>query len=291
ELKMFTLLDKAKNYSDYLQAIKFLHTPGQNCIYASKKGTIAIWDQGEFPAKWKRQGDFVMPGTDSSYFWQGMIPQDENPHVINPESGYVSSANQLPADTAYPYYLGGSFPPYRALEINRRLSEMNNITADDMMKLQTDNYNIFGEMALPVLINNINTKQLTDSEIEYFETLKRWNLRNDIDSKGATLFALTWDSLESKVWKDEFLKTNLQLVMPYESTLLDNILKDSSFKFLDDINTPQKETLGDDVTAAFKKAAFIAKNAEADGRLEWGKYKDTKVLHLARLEALSRLHL
>ena len=80
-------------------------------------------------------------------------------------------------------------------------------------------------------------------------------------------------------------------MMPYESTLLNNILKDSSFKFLDDINTPQKETLADDVTAAFKKAAFTAKNAEADGRLEWGKYKDTKVLHLARLEALSRLHL
>jgi len=57
ELKMFTLLDKAKNYSDYLQAIKYLHTPGQNCIFASKHGTIAIWDQGEFPAKWKRQGD------------------------------------------------------------------------------------------------------------------------------------------------------------------------------------------------------------------------------------------
>ncbi|MDE3211774.1 MAG: penicillin acylase family protein, partial [Bacteroidota bacterium] len=117
ELKMFTLLDRARNYDDYLAAIKYLHTPGQNCIFASKSGTIAIWDQGEFPAKWKRQGDFVMPGTDSSYFWQGLIPQDENPHMINPERGFVSSANQLPADTAYPYYLGGHFPPYRGMEI------------------------------------------------------------------------------------------------------------------------------------------------------------------------------
>jgi Protein related to penicillin acylase len=50
----------------------------------------------EFPAKWKRQGDFVMPGTDSSYMWQGYIPMEENPHVINPERGFVSSANQLP---------------------------------------------------------------------------------------------------------------------------------------------------------------------------------------------------
>ncbi|MEP6926271.1 MAG: penicillin acylase family protein, partial [Ginsengibacter sp.] len=58
ELKMFTLLDRAKDYDDYLEAIKYLHTPGQNCLFACKNGDIAIWDQGEFPAKWKRQGDF-----------------------------------------------------------------------------------------------------------------------------------------------------------------------------------------------------------------------------------------
>jgi penicillin G amidase len=291
ELKMFTLLDKAKDYDDYLDAIKYLHTPGQNCLFACKNGDIAIWDQGEFPAKWKRQGDFVMPGTDSSYFWQGMIPREENPHMLNPERGFVSSANQLPVDSSYPYYLGGHYPPYRSWEINKRLNAMSNITPQDMMKLQTDNYNAFAEMALPVIVKNMEVTKLTNDERLYFEVLKTWNLRNDVNSKGATLFVLAWDSLENKVWNDEFLKTKLQLMMPYESTLLNNILKDSSFKFLDDINTPQKETLGDDVTAAFKKAVFSAKNAEADGRLEWGKYKDTKVLHLARLEALSRLHL
>ena len=291
ELKMFTLLDKAKNYNDYLEAIKFLHTPGQNCLFASKSGDIAIWDQGEFPAKWKRQGDFVMPGIDSSYFWQGMIPQEENPHLVNPERGFVSSANQLPADTSYPYYLGGSYPPYRGWEINKRLSVMNNITPEDMMKLQTDNYNVFAEMALPVLVKNMKVLQLSNDELNYFDILKSWKLRNDIDSKGATLFVLTWDSLENKVWNDEFLKTKLRLMMPHESTLLDNILKDSSFKFLDDINTPQIETLADDITAAFKQAVSIAKQADIAGNLEWGKYKDTKILNLARIDAFSRLHL
>ena len=291
ELKMFTLLDKAKNYDDYLEAIKYLHTPGQNCLFASKSGDIAIWDQGEFPAKWKRQGDFVMPGTDSSYFWQAMIPQDENPHLVNPERGFVSSANQLPADTSYPYYLGGSYPPYRGLEINRRLSAMNNSTPEDMMKLQTDDYNVFAEMALPVLVKNMEVLKLSNNELKYFDILKTWNLRNEVNSKGATLFVLTWDSLENKVWNDEFLKTNLQLMVPHESTLLENILKDSSFKFLDDINTSQKETLNDDVTAAFKQAVFVAQTADSNGTLEWGKYKDTKILHLARLDAFSRLHL
>jgi len=72
--------------------------------------------------------------------------------MLNPERGFVSSANQLPADSSYPYYLGGSYPPYRGWEINKRLSAMENITPQDMMKLQTDNYNVFAEMRVPVLI-------------------------------------------------------------------------------------------------------------------------------------------
>jgi len=291
ELKMFTLLNKAKNYDDYLEAIKYLQTPGQNCIFACKNGSIAIWDQGAFPAKWYRQGDFVMPGTDSSYFWQGIIPQKENPHLVNPARGFVSSANQLPTDTTYPYYLGGSYPPFRGLEINKRLELMNNITPEDMMKLQTSNYDIFGEMALPVLVNHMQVDTLSPQEKKYFDILKNWNCSNDPDSKGATLFVLTWDSLETTVWQDEFLKTRLELLWPSESTLLDDINKYPNFKFLDDVNTTQVETLSDDVTAAFQKAAAVVRKADENGTMEWAKYKDTHIEHLARLDAFSRLHL
>lgn len=291
ELKMFTLLNKAKNYDDYLASIKYLHTPGQNCIFACKSGDIAIWDQGEFPAKWYRQGDFVMPGTDSSYFWQGIIPQNENPHLVNPERGFVSSANQMPADTSYPYYLGGSYPPYRAIEINKRLEKMNNITPEDMMKLQTSNYNIFGEWALPVLIKNMQVDKLSPQEKNYFSILKSWDYNNDADSKGATLFVVTWDSLSKVVWEDEFAKSGMQLLWPYESTLLDVINKYPHFKFFDDINTAKEESLADDVTSAFKMATAVIRKADENGEIEWAKYKDTRVEHLARLDAFSRLHL
>ncbi len=291
ELKVFTLLDRARNYDDYYEAIKNLHTPGQNCIFACKNGDIAIWDQGEFPAKWKRQGDFVMPGNDSSYFWQGMIPQIENPHQKNPERGFVSSANQLPADSTYPYYLGGNYPPYRGWEINKRLSAMNQITPENMMKLQTDNYNVFGEMALPLIVKNMETDKLNDVENKFFNALRAWNFRNDPDSKGATLFSVTWDSLESVVWSDELTKSGLKLPVPHESTLLDDIHKYPSFKYFDNINTPEVETLQDDVTTAFKKAVSALTKSGNGGVKNWSEFKDTKVLHLARLDAFSRLHL
>jgi len=291
EMKMFLLLNKAKNYNDYYEAIKNLHTPGQNCLFASKSGDIAIWDQGEFPAKWYRQGDYVMPGTDSSYMWQGMIPQQENPHMINPDRGYVFSANQMPTDTSYSYYLGGSYPPYRAYYINRRLNEMSNITTQDMKDMQTDNYNVFAEFARPVILNHINEGELSADESKCLDILRQWNLRNDPRSVGPTIFVETWDSLQSVIWKDEFDKIGLHLQWPTSSSLLENILKDSSFLFLDDVSTPQKETLNDDVTKAFKKACIVLKNAEKDQKGEWAAFKDTRVKHLAKLEPFSRMHL
>jgi penicillin amidase len=290
EMKMFQLLDKSKNYNDYLEAIKNLHTPGQNCVFAAKNGDIALWCQGEFPAKWRRQGDFVMPGTDSSYMWQGMIPQSENPHLVNPERGFVSSANQLPTDTTYPYYLGGSFPNYRGWEINKRLSGMQDITPEDMMHLQTDNYNVFAEMAVPVFLKNMDETTLSGEEKQYWDMLKGWNFRNDPAETAPTVFSMLWDSFEHVVWDDEAALTH-SAYFPHESTLLEGILKDPGYKYADNINTPQKETVGDDLTAALKKIIPELKKAAAEKRLTWAAFKDTHISHLTKLPALSRLHL
>jgi len=91
--------------------------------------------------------------------------------------------------------------------------------------------------------------------------------------------------------KKEFLKTGLELLWAYENNLMDDINKYPDFKFFDDINTPQKETLADDVTAAFQKAAAVIRKADENGTMAWAKYKDTRVEHLARIDAFSRLHL
>lgn len=290
EVKLFYLLNSAGNYNDYVEAIKNLHTPGQNCIFACKNGDIAIWAQGEFPAKWRRQGDFVMPGTDSSYMWQGMIPQSENPHMINPERGFVSSANQVPVDFTYPYYLGGSFPPYRGYIINKKLSQMDKITPRDMMKLQTDNYNVFAEFARPIMLKAVRENSLPEDARKYWDILKQWNLRNDPIEKGATVFSALFDSLKVVVWNDELAPLK-NYATPYESTLLEGLLKDTAYQFLDNVQTPNKETLGDCVLEALQRALPALKQADAENRLEWAKYKNTRISHLTRLPALSRLQL
>jgi penicillin G amidase len=291
ELKIFNMLNHAKNYADYSAAVTNLHTPGQNCLFACKNGDIAIRTQGDWPAKWKGQGDFVMPGIDSSYLWQGMIPQDEVPYQYNPERGFVSSANQKPVDETYPYYIGRAYPIYRGFEINRRLSKMNNITPQDLMALQTDNYNAFAEMILPLFIKNIKQSELNEDEKKYFEFLKGWNARNDAGSKGATVFELLWRDFRNIVYDDEFAKAPKVIMYPFESSLAEGILKDSAYKFLDNIATPEKENLADDITAALKKATLELKKADIAGKLDWEKHKATHIDHLAKLPEFSKANL
>jgi len=293
-IKAFYLLNRAKNYNDYLAAIRNWTCPGQNFVFASKSGDIAIRQQGSFVARWKHQGDFVMPGTDSIYQWQGMIPMEENPAIKNPVRGFVSSANQKVTDSTYPYYLGAAhhFPLYRGIAVNKKLSALENITPDDMMKMQTNNYNVFAEMARPALMKYLDKNGLTPSEKKFLALLETWNLKGDPEEKGATIFRCIWDSLEVAVWGDELAGSKLNLPNPDSYTLLERMLRGTADFMADDITTKGKtETIQDNVMTAYRKACKALDVMEQNGTLAWAKSKDTYIRHLLRIPALSRLHL
>ncbi len=283
ELLMWHYLDRAKNYDDYYNALQYFTVPSQNMVFASKQGDIAIRQQGHFPLRWNRQGVYVMPGTDSSYLWQGMIPLTAIPASVNPERGFVSSANQRPVDATYPYYIPGGYDVYRGLEINRKLSQMYNITPQDMMRLQGDNFNPFAEVVVKLMKKYTDVSKLSASEKKYYELVANWNLMNDVNSKAATVFQLWYDKLELNVWEDEFTKKDSNLyLLPNDYTLADAITKDSAFSFIDNINTPQTETVNDLFITSLKEAIPEIEKAEAEQKLEWGYYKNTTVYHMLR---------
>ncbi len=278
----FYKLNRATNYDDYLNAIKTFNCPGQNFVFAAKSGDIAIWQQAKFPARWYGQGLMVMPGEDSSYMWQGFIPQDENPHAINPTQGYLVSANQRPVDSTYPYFIPGAYINGRAVAINEQLKNMQNITVNDMEKLQTNYFNATAEDARPLLLKYIREDEVTDSTKKYLDIFKKWNMEASPDSKGQTVYQLWWDSLSVQIWSDELDKVKPVAVWPTKQTLLEALLKDSAFKYADNVNTPLKETLYDDVTIAFQKASVELAKEDKAGALEWTKHKSPRIYHLLR---------
>jgi len=233
-----------------------------------------------------------MPGDDSSYAWQGYIPDSLQPVMHDPERGFVSSANQSPYDIrTYPYYMPAHFSLYRSWLINRHLSSMQNITVDDMQRLQTSTYNLLAEKGLPVLLRFVDSSKLDATEMQYLSTVARWNLFNDASATGATVFALWMDSAITKIYYDELQQSTLPLPEIVPATLIKNVLKDSAKLFADNINTPQVETVKDDITNAFKSIIPVLEKAKQGGTLEWGKFKDGGIVNLLSIPVFSRLHI
>lgn len=294
ELLTFYQLNRAKNHADYLAATEHFYCPGQNFVFASHTGDIAIRQQGKFPARWERQGEFLMSGTDSQYRWQGMIPSSENPYILNPARGFVSSANQPATDANYPYYLGAAtnFPLFRGIAVNQYLASLKEpITPQHMMQMQTDNYNVFAAMALPLLLKELEGQTITATEQKYVDIAKSWNLRNDINEIGATVFHTWWDSLEVAIYADEYAQANVNLRWPDETVILEQLKQGNLGRFVDDITTVDKqETIQDLVLKAFKNAISTIDQKSQNQSVAWGVWKDTKVSHLLKIPALSRLH-
>lgn len=279
---MWYYLDRAKNYNDYYQAIQLFQCPGQNMLFASKSGDIALWQQAKFPARWYGQGLMLMPGEDSSYQWQGYIPQNENPHVINPERGFIESANQRPVDSSYPYFIPGEYLTARGVSITRKLEAMQNITPQDMMQLQNNYYNVTAEDARPVLLKYIKEDQLSPAAKKYLDVFRNWNLEAGPGETGQTIYQSWWDTLKKVVYRDELERTGNEPVWPNDQTLLEAMLRDSVYQFADNINTTKKETWADDITMALQKAAPELMSEEAAGKLDWVKHKDSRIYHLLK---------
>lgn len=278
----FYYLNQAKNYDDYLAAIKNFQCPGQNFVFASKSGDIAIWQQGKFPARWDRQGIYVMPGTDSSFMWQGFIPQEENPHSKNPALGYLFSANQRPVDSTYPYFIPGSYITPRGVTIAKQLASMDKVTVKDMMSLQSNYHNSLAATLVPTLLKYIRENDLNSEEKRFLEMIKAWDLRGDPESKGQTVFQCWYDSLEQEIWRDDIGQTKPMTPLPDEQVTIEWLVKDSAMKYVDNRNTPVVETLPDVITLSLKKTIPNLQKAEAENRLNWSAFKNPTVYHLLK---------
>src|SRR5690606_30269661 len=184
DMLTFHYLNRAKDYDDYRQALTYFVAPAQHFIFSSNGNDIAITSNGRLPLKWEGQGKYLLDGTRASHDWQGWIPASQNPTVKNPPAGFLSSANQFPTDTTYPYYLDWKFAhSSRAIRINERLATMTDANADSLRRLQNDNFNVDARRILPTLIPVLAS---IDSirKLSEFTVLSEWNYRNDAQETG-----------------------------------------------------------------------------------------------------------
>ena len=101
---MLEVLD-AGNWTEFRRALEHYYYPGLHIVYADVEGNVGYHTLVHRPltARSPRRALEGWTGRDEV---RGRIPLDELPHMLNPEAGYISHANNLPVGSWYPYDLG-----------------------------------------------------------------------------------------------------------------------------------------------------------------------------------------
>ena len=277
-------MNKAKNVDEYRDAVQSFHFPAQNKILATVEGDIAISVAGTMPLRHPGAGIFIMDGSLTKNDWQGLIPFSHAPFVINPTRGYVSSANQAPADTSYPYPLLGNrtFEDYRGRVINAVLDTSSFLSVRDMMDLQQNNFNLHAAELLPILLKTLQQQScMTEEEKIYMQPLEKWNYQNHRDSLSPVLYELWYNAFE-KMTFDEL--DSLSLMHPEDWRIIEMVETPDNHDYFDILSTKEKhESLGDIVCMSFIEMvkSFLALEGEASKN--WGNYKASEIPHLARM--------
>ena len=290
EVNYFLKINRADNYEDYRNALRDFKSPAQNWVFADQKD-IALTVTGQYPLKWENQGRFISDGSDPLYDWQGWVPFEQIPSVKNPGRGFVSSANQDPTAPDYPYYLDDDFAPFeRGKRINERLGAMNEITREDMQKLQLDNYSYHAAKVLPMMLETLDTDTLSGTGKESVRLLAEWNYHNDSSEIAPSIFKYWWDALYREIWSDEYNSVEAGMSWPERDQVAYLVLNRPELSWYDNMHTDEKETLEMLINRAFYRAMNNLKEeyGTMSDNWQWGNVSDTDIGHLAQLPGFGK---
>ncbi|MDZ4747857.1 MAG: penicillin acylase family protein [Saprospiraceae bacterium] len=276
-------INKAGDVVAYRDAVSSFQYPAQNKIFASVQGDIAISVAGVMPIRPAGHGESLTSGESTAHDWLGYIPFEHAPFIINPSRGYVSSANQAPADTSYPYPLLGKriFEDYRGRMVNMLLDTSEHFTPSAMQALQQNNYNLHAADLLPVLLQALDSAGCLSGEgVAIASILSKWNYEYHRDSLSPVFFDLWYKEFENLTW-DEL--DNLGVMRPEEWRMVEIAKDHPQSKYFDQLLTmAKKETFSDIACISFANMLKAYHNLEGDQGKNWGNYKQSAIPHLAR---------
>jgi penicillin G amidase len=161
--------------------------PCMNLVWADSSGSIGYKLIGKLPRRRGGCPDLPKPGWTGEYEWDGYIPFDELPSVVDPPGGAIVTANNRIAPDDYPHHITSEYMDgYRAARIEELLAEKDRHSLDDFERIQADLYSIPGRETAARLARLSPRDQ---PSIRAIERLRSWDCRMDPDTVAGTIYA------------------------------------------------------------------------------------------------------
>lgn len=270
ELDALLGICRARGLDEFRDALRAFAMPAQNFLYADRRGNYAYFCAGRFPMRRRGEGAFILDGASGASEWQGEIPFDELPFLINPPSGLIVTANHRIVDEAYPHELTYLWePPFRARRI-AELLEQGGLDVETMAAIQGDIVSLQAKTLVMHVIAPV-IEELSGPARRAAERLIRWDFRMGAGSGEAALYHVFYDRLRSLVFSSRLNEVAPELYRGYFSLLhlgvnpVDGILKEGNPTWL-------PEGRGVVVRRALEEAVvFLEGELGAEADWAWGK--------------------
>jgi penicillin amidase len=285
EIRSVFLLNRAKNWADFRDAVKTFTSVSQNIVFADAAGNIGLQCSAGVPVR-AGNGIQIYPGDSSKYDWTGLAPFEELPFEFNPERGYVSSANNKTVPDDYPYYISHWFATSDRIDrIREMLEEKQLLGTEDFEAMHRDVKAKKAEQMTPVFVAAIKTGTgLNDTEKEVLRKLEEWNFELNRESTEASVFEILYRKVCENLVKDD-LSPELFAALKGQRWLLENLMMNiqsqKSSGWIDDKNTPETETFDDIVFRSYKEtlAGLTAETGANTALWNWGKIHTFTIQH------------
>ncbi|GAC1591712.1 MAG: penicillin acylase family protein [Ginsengibacter sp.] len=275
-------IDQAKTWESFRDACSYSHIPGENMIWADKKGNIGWQAIGIAPIRKNFSGLVPVPG-DGRFEWSGYLPLKERPHLLNPKQGYFATANQNVTPTSYHHWdaVGYSWADsFRGDRINNVLNANKHITISQMEALQTDYFSIPATSFVPFLKNiSFNDPLTTEAK----KIITNWNFIMGKNSIAAGIYAM-WEQqimlLANKKWIPNELKPFLSF---QTSKVIQRLYHPEQIS-----STESTQTRDNFIKESFENAVNALKNKLGASTAQWV-YGQDKYKHITMIHQLSDL--
>jgi len=247
-IEAFNRIDHAKDWHEFLDAVRTYPGPGQNFVYGDAQGNIGYVAGGLIPIRGKVNSLLPLPGWLRSSEWKGFVPFDEMPRLFNPAEGYIATANNRITDERFPYYISDLWePPSRIQRLREDLDQPVLFSVHDFEQMQNDPFSHYARELTPYLLQAWSDTVLGIPDEERIKGyLVNWDFRFSKDDIATTLFQQVLVRLLANIYEDEIGKALL-----HDFVMLGNIpirvtqalVEQGSSPWFDDIRTPEQETM------------------------------------------------
>jgi penicillin G amidase len=216
-------LNGARNWSDFLDALRLYQTPTQNIVFADTSGDIGFLSPGLVPLR--KSGDGLEPvdGASGAFDWTGTVPFEQLPQLHNPEIGFAFNANNANVQDDHRPTFGQDWEEdFRARRIQQFFDTIDRHSLDTSAAMQIDHLSLAAKDLQPF----IATIAPSDERARQAQAmLASWDAVMDKDRVEPLIFVAFLRSLH-RILLEEKTGLKMEDKGPFAATTLVSLMRD-----------------------------------------------------------------